>query len=369
MGRRRPLMPPPPRLVLFVSLATSVKGMSRADGGADAPLALMAPEKVGMRVMSFNARLDTTQPDGTDGADGSDAWPHRRELLLADITARNPDLLGLQEVLPHMAAWLCERLPGYAFVNRGRLPLAAGSSTELMSLAGSNESTLIFFRKSRFSSLGSGQIWLSDTPGVPGSRGPDFRHPRIATWVRLRDSFGTAPGDGTLLFMNTQLDDGADSTQLFGARVILKFLEEERASRVQPVILTGDMNCHDDSAAYAALRSGTGTDPLVDTHREVHPEPDEMEETSHPGWFSKLAQHGGPRTGERPTSPFGQRIDYIFASASGFKVVDAGIDRFEDKTAATSEGSGLGEADGGGRFGRGRFPSDHFAVLSTLEYA
>ena len=109
MGRRRPLMPPPPRLVLFVSLATSVKGMSRADGGADAPLALMAPEKVGMRVMSFNARLDTTQPDGTDGADGSDAWPHRRELLLADITARNPDLLGLQEVLPHMAAWLCER--------------------------------------------------------------------------------------------------------------------------------------------------------------------------------------------------------------------------------------------------------------------
>lgn len=360
------------RLVLcFVSLAASVKGLPLADGGADAPLALMTPEKVGVRVMSFNARLDTTQPDGTDGADGNDAWSHRRELLLADVAAHKPDLLGLQEVLPHMAAWLCERLQpaGYAFINRGRLPLAAGSSTELMSLAGSNESTMLFFRKSRFSNLGSGYFWLSDTPGVPGSKGPEYRHPRMATWVRLRDSFSTAPGDGTLLFMNTQLDDGADSTQLFGARVILKFLEEERASRVQQVILTGDMNSHDDSAAIAMLRSGTGTARLMDTYREVHAEPGEMEETSHPGWFSKPARTGDPRTGERPTSPFGRRIDYIFASTTGFEVVGADIDRFEDITAATSRGSGLGEADGGGRFGRGRFPSDHFAVVSTLEYA
>ena len=65
---------------------------------------------MGVRVMSFNARKDTSQPDGTDGRDGSDAWPHRRELLLEDIFAQNPDILGTQELMPHMAAWLREQL-------------------------------------------------------------------------------------------------------------------------------------------------------------------------------------------------------------------------------------------------------------------
>ena len=68
------------------------------------------------------------------------------------------------------------------------------------------------------------------------------------------------------------------------------------------------------------------------------------------------------------TPPFGKRIDFIFASTAAFEVVEAMIDRFEDKAAATSEGSGMGKADGRGRYGRGRFPSDHFAVLATLQY-
>ena len=48
--------------------------------------------------------------------------------------------------------------------------------------------------------------------------------------------------------------------------------------------------------------------------------------------------------------------------------IEAAIDRFEDPDAATTQGSGIGE-DGGGRFGKGRFPSDHFAVTATLERA
>jgi endonuclease/exonuclease/phosphatase family metal-dependent hydrolase len=316
-------------------------------------------ETVGLRVMSFNIRKDTTRTDGTDGVDGSDAWPHRRELLLEDITSLKPDLLGMQEVLPHMAVWLREQIEpaGYTFVGQGRL----GSDEDVHE--GSNEMMAVFFRKSRFSLLESGHFWLSDTPQVPGSKGPEFKCSRMATWVRLRDSVSTMPGDGTLLFINTQLDHGADSTQTFGATVIKKFLEEGRASRGEPVILTGDMNSYDDSLAHSTLLSGTGMAQLKDTYRVVHPLSDEMESTSHPGWFRNEA-----RLGPHPTPPYGRRIDYILVSTAAFDVAEATIDRFEDKAAATSEGSGLGEADGSGRFGRGRFPSDHFGVRATLEY-
>ena len=60
--------------------------------------AARAVEMAKFKVMSFNARMDTTQPDGGDGADGGDAWPHRREWLARNIEAFDPDLLGMQEV-------------------------------------------------------------------------------------------------------------------------------------------------------------------------------------------------------------------------------------------------------------------------------
>ena len=317
----------------------------------------MAP----VRVMSFNARMDTTQPDGSDGDDGSDAWPHRRELLLEDIAAQSPDLLGMQEVLPHMGAWLREQLEpaGYGFAGK---PRGGDGTGEMMA---------VFYRKSRFTLLDSGHFWLSETPDVPGSFGPDFRCERMATWLQLSDSSGD--GGSSLLFVNTHLDHGLDSARVFGAKVIMSFLEgraEAAAAAAEPVIVTGDMNAHDDSDAIATLRSGApGTAAqLVDTYRELYPEHDEMESSSH-GWFKPRTAEMVARYGDRPAPPFGRRIDYILASAASFKVTTAAIDRFEDTMAATSKGSGLGLDDGGGRFGRGRFPSDHFAVVATLEYA
>ena len=71
------------------------------DGGNEVDYRWGAPvtKRAAMfNVMSFNARMDTTQPDGADGSDGPNAWPHRRELLAANIELAAPDLLGMQEV-------------------------------------------------------------------------------------------------------------------------------------------------------------------------------------------------------------------------------------------------------------------------------
>jgi endonuclease/exonuclease/phosphatase family metal-dependent hydrolase len=223
----------------------------------------------------------------------------------------------------------------------------------------------VFYRKSRFTLLDSGHFWLSETPSVPGSVGPDFRCERMATWLELRDSSSVTP-DGSLLFINTHLDHGSNSSRDFGAGVIMDHLTTRLPQNI-PVVLTGDMNAHEDSDAIAMLCSGSaGTARLMDTFREAHPSPTEMESTSH-GWFKPRSPAIVAKYGDRPAPPFGQRIDYILTSRSCFTVIEAAIDRYEDTLASTSKGSGIGE-DGSGRFGRGRFPSDHFAVVTTLHY-
>ena len=47
-----------------------------------------------LRVMSYNIRYDTE-------LDGSDAWHHRRDLVVDTIQASEPDLIGVQEALKH----------------------------------------------------------------------------------------------------------------------------------------------------------------------------------------------------------------------------------------------------------------------------
>ena len=61
--------------------------------------AMAAPANAGcvgtpLLAMTYNIRLDTP-------TDGDDAWPHRRNFLIGQIAVMRPELLGLQEVLPH----------------------------------------------------------------------------------------------------------------------------------------------------------------------------------------------------------------------------------------------------------------------------
>src|SRR3546814_12571765 len=63
--------------------------------------------------MTYNIRLVTP-------ADGDDAWPHRRNFLIGQIAVMRPELLGLQEVLPHQKRELETALPEYLFVGVGR---------------------------------------------------------------------------------------------------------------------------------------------------------------------------------------------------------------------------------------------------------
>ena len=56
-----------------------------------------------MKFVTFNIRCDF-------GQDGANNFIYRRPLILEKIRQEKPDIIGFQEVLPHVAAWLKENL-------------------------------------------------------------------------------------------------------------------------------------------------------------------------------------------------------------------------------------------------------------------
>ena len=59
-----------------------------------------------MKFVTFNIRCDF-------GQDGANNFIYRRPLILEKIRQEKPDIIGFQEVLPHVAAWLKENLTEY----------------------------------------------------------------------------------------------------------------------------------------------------------------------------------------------------------------------------------------------------------------
>ncbi|MDS0259702.1 endonuclease/exonuclease/phosphatase family protein [Haloarcula sp. S1CR25-12] len=181
-----------------------------------------------VRMMSFNVRYDTAK-------DGVHNWAHRRRLVADTVTYHDPDVVGVQEAMTHQLRELETMLPGYEWVGDARDTVAT-----------SGEHTAVGYRRDRFTAEGTDTFWLSPTPEEANSVGWDARHPRVATWARLRDR---ATGDG-LLLMNTHLDHRGERARIEGIRLVL----ERLAALVEDeaVVLSGDFNCVVGEPAHGA---------------------------------------------------------------------------------------------------------------------
>ena len=62
-----------------------------------------------MKVVTYNIRGDL-------GVDGKNDFCFRKPLILEKLAKEKPDIVGFQEVLPHVAAWMREALPEYDVV-------------------------------------------------------------------------------------------------------------------------------------------------------------------------------------------------------------------------------------------------------------
>ncbi|NLM55286.1 MAG: endonuclease/exonuclease/phosphatase family protein [Firmicutes bacterium] len=170
-------------------------------------------------IMSFNLRYWNQH-------DGENSWPQRRDSVAAIMRAQTPWVIGTQEGLLAMLTDLDERLPEYDWVG---MPRCDGDE---------GEHCAVFFRKSILELVSTRQIWLSETPSVPGSKSWDASLPRICTWAVLRHR---DTGE-EFAFFNTHLDHAGKVARKEGAALILREMQPYLESDM-PCLLTGDFNC------------------------------------------------------------------------------------------------------------------------------
>lgn len=272
----------------------------RRSGGACG--ALRGSEVNGIRVMSYNIRLDTE-------ADGANAWPHRRAALSGLMRFYAPDIFGMQEVRLHQRDQLAAELSGYVFLGFGRDDGRDGG--EFSSLA---------YRRDRFRLTAQGGFWLSPTPDRP-SRGWDAAYPRIVTWARLHD----LRSGRRILTLNTHWDHvGLEARRESGA-MIRDWIEAHRAS-CESVVLIGDLNAPPSEESYQML---VGSGALLDSKGLSQTSP-----------FGPAGTFNGFDILRADSAP----IDHILVSA-GVRVFRHGV---------------LTQHEGG------RLPSDHYPVLADI---
>ena len=254
-----------------------------------------------LRVGTFNVRW-------ADPRDGEHQWDKRKARLFDLLRQWQPDVLGLQEPIPHQLDDIRRALPEYDSVAVGREDgLNAG------------EFCPVFYRAARFERIETGTFWFSETPDVPGSRSWHCRHPRICTWVHLKErSFGEA-----FFVYNLHWDHESQMARDQSALLLLERIGQRPAA--DPVIVLGDFNAEADNPAVARLSKADSPVPAS----ALTPEQIQQSGSFH-GFTGKVS---------------GTPIDHLFVSPE-WDVVNAEIL--------------MGD-------GQRPFLSDHFPLAATLQ--
>ena len=208
-----------------------------------------------MKLCTYNLRLDTDW-------DGDRRFTFRRPLISSVLRREAFDVIGFQEVLPAMRAWLDETLKEYTIVGVGREKDLGG------------EQNPVAFRTDRFFLLSCDTFWLSDTPDEPGSRHQEDPSacPRLCTCVRL---MSRATGD-CLRVYNTHLDHVSAAARERGARQILARVAADAARFPQSrTVVMGDFNATPDTPFLRLFEAQSLSDAAAATpftYHEYHPE-------------------------------------------------------------------------------------------------
>ncbi|MGN1410078.1 MAG: endonuclease/exonuclease/phosphatase family protein [Eubacteriales bacterium] len=202
-----------------------------------------------IRMFTYNLRVDNK-------GDGINAFSERKDFIKKEFPKYEADIIGFQEVLPHMKQWIVDNFTDFEVCGIGR-----GRDFR-------DESNVIAFRKSKFDLISLDTFWLSDTPHKPGSRfsTDQSKCPRICTCTTLlhRES-GRA-----IRHYNTHLDHVGQFAQAQGISLVLNRIAADFAVLPTPVILTGDFNVTPDSTVIkSVLNFDACGDALVDVTSDI----------------------------------------------------------------------------------------------------
>jgi endonuclease/exonuclease/phosphatase family metal-dependent hydrolase len=263
---------------------------------------MCAPAEL-LRVMTFNVRYPSK-------LDGPDLWDLRRDLFVAAVRAKDPDIIGTQELFHLQGEYLVEKAPEYKWFGVSR----RGNKED--------EHMGVFYKPAKLKVLRSGNFWLSETPDTPGSMSWNVTLPRMVTWglFALRST-----GQKFILY-NTHFPHRRDEDEV--ARQQCAKLIAERIGKLEPgipFILTGDFNAPAAGPVHKVLADAGLTDVWASAPQRFGPE--------------------GTFNGFKGTTT-GPRIDWIFYRGAGIQPVLA-------ETVTLRQGD--------------RYPSDHFPVFAVLD--
>ncbi len=253
-------------------------------------------------VMTFNLRYAHPAPN---------SWEQRRPVVSALLKREGPDLVGTQEGVHAQLTDLEADLPDYEWIGTGR---DGGLKGEFMA---------IFYRSSRLDALEYDRFWLSDTPGIAGSRTWGNRFARMVTWVKLRDRQTQCE----FYVVNTHFDHEVQVAREKSADLLLERVAAFDAT--VPALLLGDFNAA--AAANPVYDRLTAPVAFVDSWRALG----------------------------RAEPPFGTFHDFKrMEGAKGTARIDWILTR---GAARTRSAEILTYAHAG------QYPSDHFPVVARIE--
>lgn len=268
---------------------------------------LIAQDASSITVMTYNIRLDVA-------SDGENRWDNRKETLAGLIRYHAPGIVGVQEALRHQIDFLEKALPEYAWFGIGRDD--GKNAGEFMA---------VLYRKDLFEVLQSSTFWCSPIPSSPGL-GWDAACNRVVTWGKFRQKQHTRE----FYLYNTHLDHVGSTARKESARLLMDSVQA--VDEHVPVIITGDFNSVPSDQPYQTIIEKRKNRRMVDTKsvsRQPHYGPN--------GTFNAF------NIRDYAVDP----IDYIFVSeGANVKTHGTITDSFH-----------------------GRFPSDHFPVISTIQFS
>ncbi|MDR1927317.1 MAG: endonuclease/exonuclease/phosphatase family protein [Oscillospiraceae bacterium] len=242
------------------------------------------------------------------GGEGEKSPASRLEGVKQTILLEMPDSVGLQEANEF---WRCT----LGWELRDKYAVACNYGRQL----GFSEGSPILYRKDKYVCIAQGWFWLSDRPDIY-SMGWGASVTRLAGWALLMDK-----STGFRYYhYNAHFDHISELARTNSAALLANRIN----ARNQPTVLTGDFNANPSSQAYAYLIAGGLQDSRLlaaqaDSGRSYH------------GYSGASTSTGDP-------------IDFVMAnqylrSVSKYAIIH---NRFN-----------------------GIYPSDHFAIVSTLTMA
>lgn len=267
------------------------------------------------RVMTCNIRVALPQDESS-----GNGWSTRRDVCFKVMKDYRADIYCLQEVVGNQYEDLRKAFPDY-FVFGYEGPEMDNMPDTLYHGIAKN---VILFARKRFRPVAAGTYWLAEDPLHGGAMSWGTARARHVNWVRLEDrSTGKQ-----FRVCSLHLDHVSQEARERQIDVFLK--EASQYADTMPQILCGDFNARPDNPIIAIRMPANG---WADVYRFLN------------GHYEDFTAHRFLGCDYHPKKMPAQ-IDYIFTHGTGIKAKEAKF--VKDNV-------------------DGKYPSDHFFLMATLE--